>query len=121
MDGNRLKSITGFASPHAILFVPETNNLIVTDGDDNSGMVALVSGKDYSIINKIQLPPGVDGAVFNPINKNYYVEGGGKDPKGIRTSFTLLIPRPSSWLGIFRCPEIIPKPWPSLATAKDSM
>src|SRR6266550_2245010 len=58
MDGNRLKSITGFASPHAILFLPETNNLIVTDGDDNSGMVALVSDKDY------------------------YVEGGGKDPKG---------------------------------------
>ena len=82
MDGNRLKSITGFTSPHAILFLPETNNLIVTDGDDNSGMVALVSGKDYSIINKIQLPPGVDGAVFNPIDKNYYVEGGGKDPKG---------------------------------------
>src|SRR5437879_13822747 len=38
MDGNRLKSITGFATPHAILFVSETNNLIVTDGDDNSGM-----------------------------------------------------------------------------------
>ena len=82
MDGNRLKSITGFASPHAILFLPETNNLIVTDGDDDTGMVELVSGKDYSIINKIKLPPGVDGAVFNPVDKNYYVEGGGEDPKG---------------------------------------
>jgi len=82
MTGDRLKSITGFASPHAILFLPKTNNLIVTDGDDDTGMVELVSGKDYSIINKIKLPPGVDGAVFNPVDKNYYVEGGGEDPKG---------------------------------------
>src|SRR3984893_12254748 len=82
MSGTRLKSITGFGSPHAIHFIPETNNFIVTDGDDDFGAVELVSGKDYSIINKIKLPPGVDGAVFNPVDKNYYVEGGGKDPKG---------------------------------------
>jgi DNA-binding beta-propeller fold protein YncE len=82
MTGERLKSITGFEAPHAIVYLPEANNFIVTDGDDNSGMVELVSGKDYSIINKIKLPPGVDGAVFNPVDKNYYVEGGGKDPKG---------------------------------------
>lgn len=82
MDGNRLKSITGFAAPHAIHFMPETNNLIVTDGDDDTGMVELVSGKDYSIINKIKLPPAVDGAIYNPVNKYYYVEGGGENPKG---------------------------------------
>jgi len=81
MDGNRIKSIEGFTSPHAIVFLPEANNFIVTDGDDDSGMVALVSGKDYSIINKIKFPPAVDGAVFNPVNKYYYVEGGGADPK----------------------------------------
>ena len=82
MDGNRLKSITGFAAPHAIHFMPETNNLIVTDGDDDTGMVELVSGKNYSIINKIKLPPAVDGAIYNPVNKYYYVEGGGENPKG---------------------------------------
>jgi len=82
MTGERLKSITGFGSPHAILFLPETNNFIVTDGDDDFGAVELMSGKDYSIINKIKLPPGVDGAVFNPVDKNYYVEGGGENPKG---------------------------------------
>ena len=82
MTGERLKSVTGFTSPHAIVFLPEANNFIVTDGDDDFGAVELVSGKDYSIINKIKLPPGVDGAVFNPVDKNYYVEGGGEDPKG---------------------------------------
>jgi len=82
MSGTRIKSITGFDQPHALVFLPETNNFIVTDGGDNSGMVELVSGKDYSILKKINLAPGVDGAVFNPVDKNYYVESGGKDPKG---------------------------------------
>jgi len=81
MTGERIKSITGFNEPHAIVFLPETNNFIVTDGD-GFGMVELVSGKDYSILDKIKLPPAVDGAVFNPVNNYYYVESGGNDPKG---------------------------------------
>jgi len=81
MTGERLKSITGFGQPHAIVFLPATNNFIVTDGD-GFGMVELVSGKDYSILNKIKLPPAVDGAIFNPVNKYYYVESGGNEPKG---------------------------------------
>src|SRR6266705_3061092 len=32
--GKSLHSITGFWQPHAILFLPDTNKLIVTDGDD---------------------------------------------------------------------------------------
>ena len=76
LDGKRIKSITGFGQPHAILFMPDVNKFIVTDGD-GFGMVELVSGEDYSILDKIKLPPGVDGAVFNPLNKYYYVESGG--------------------------------------------
>src|SRR5258707_14201704 len=32
MAGNRLKSITWFTSRHSILFLPKTNNLLVTYG-----------------------------------------------------------------------------------------
>src|SRR6202165_4207430 len=53
MTGERIKSITGFAAPHAIVYLPVANNFILTDGDDDSGMVELVSGKNYSILNKI--------------------------------------------------------------------
>jgi DNA-binding beta-propeller fold protein YncE len=77
LDGKRLTSITGFGQPHAILYMPDVNKLIVTDGD-GFGMVELVSGEDYKILNTIKLPPGVDGAVFNPVNKYYYVESGGE-------------------------------------------
>ena len=81
LDGKRLTSITGFGQPHAILYMPEVNKLIVTDGD-GFGMVELVSGEDYKILNSIKLPPGVDGAVFNPVNHNYYVESGGAETGG---------------------------------------
>ena len=74
--GKPLHSITGFGQPHAILFMPDTDKLIVTDGDD-FGRVALVNGKTYEIVDTIKLPPGVDGAIFNPVTKDYYVESGG--------------------------------------------
>ena len=78
LDGNRVHSITGFGQPHAALFLPEVNQLIVTDGDD-FGMVELVDGKNYKILRTIKLPSGVDGAVYNPVDHYYYVESGSDD------------------------------------------
>jgi DNA-binding beta-propeller fold protein YncE len=83
LDGKRITSVTGFGQPHAILYMPDVNKLIVTDGD-GFGMAELVSGEDYKIVNTIKLPPGVDGAVYDPANKYYYVESGG-DEKGGQT------------------------------------
>jgi len=39
-----------------------------------------VSGEDYKILSTIKLPPGVDGAIFNPVNQYYYVESGSNEP-----------------------------------------
>ena len=83
LDGKRIKSIEGFDQPHAILFMPDVNKFIVTDGD-GFGRVELVSGEDYKILDTIKLPPGVDGAVYNPVNKYYYVESG-SDEKDSKT------------------------------------
>src|SRR6266849_8822106 len=46
LEGKRLHSITGFGQPHAVLFLPDTNKLIVTDGD-GFGMVELDGGANY--------------------------------------------------------------------------
>lgn len=81
LEGKWLTSITGFGQPHAILYLPEVNRLIVTDGD-GFGMVELVSGENYKILSRIKLPDGVDGAVFNPVNHDYYVESGGAETRG---------------------------------------
>ncbi len=70
--GERIKSIEGFMAPHAMVFLPGSNNFIVTDDDD----IELVSGEDYKILKTIKLPDGVDSAVFNPVNQYYYVHSG---------------------------------------------
>ena len=86
-SGKSIHSITGFGQPHAIVYLPDVNKLIVTDGDD-FGRVALVSGENYQIMDTIKLPEGVDGAVFNPVNKYYYVESGGKTEHQLNVSDT---------------------------------
>ncbi|HYR43072.1 MAG TPA: YncE family protein [Terriglobia bacterium] len=75
--GKPIQSVTGFEEPHALVYLPDSNTLIVTDGNNGVGKVELVRGTDYKIVNSIELHPNVDGAVFNPINKYYYVESGG--------------------------------------------
>ncbi len=79
LEGKHLHSITGFGQPHAALFLPESNKLIVTDGDDDFGKVELVSGEDYKILSAIKLPNGVDSAVFDPTSQYYYVASGGAE------------------------------------------
>ena len=43
-------------------------------------MVELLDGKDYQIIDKIELPRGAGRAVFNPVDHNYSVESGSHEP-----------------------------------------
>jgi DNA-binding beta-propeller fold protein YncE len=76
--GEHIHSITGFETPHEILFRPKSNTLIVADGG-SPGTCKLVNGKNYQIIDTITLPPGVDSAEYNPVTKEYYVESRGPD------------------------------------------
>src|ERR1700694_3690210 len=73
--GARTHSIEGFAHPLMMVYLPESNQLVVTDGDDNA--VQLVDCKQYKIIKTIKLKPDVDHGVLDPVNKYYYVESGG--------------------------------------------
>src|SRR5271157_4125796 len=103
LDGKRLKSITGFGQPHAILYMPEVNKLLVTDGD-GFGMVELVSGVDYKILDKIKLPPGVDGAAFNPVRNEYYVESGGEETGGQSHKINIIDTKAFKLVGDFTLP-----------------
>ena len=73
--GARTRSIEGFAHPLMMVYLPESNELVVTDGDDNA--VQLVDCTQYKIIKTIKLSPEVDHGALNPVNKYYYVESGG--------------------------------------------
>jgi DNA-binding beta-propeller fold protein YncE len=76
--GERIHSITGFGTPHELMFRSNTNTLIVADGG-REGWCKLVDLKTYEIIDTIKLPPGVDSAVYNPVTKEFYVESRGPD------------------------------------------
>ena len=76
--GDRIRTIAGFGQPHAIEYLAGPNSLIVTEGDDESGAVDLVSASNYKILDKIELPTDVDGGVYNPVKKYYYVDSGGQ-------------------------------------------
>jgi DNA-binding beta-propeller fold protein YncE len=73
--GERIHSIEGFGQPLMMVYLPESNHLVVTDGVDSA--VHLVDCKEYKIIKTIKLGEGVDHGVLNPVNKYYYVESGG--------------------------------------------
>jgi hypothetical protein len=74
--GKRTHSIQGFGQPLTMAYLADSDRLIVTDGGDTDA-VELVDCKEYKIINTLKLGPGVDHGVYNPINKNFYVENGG--------------------------------------------
>src|SRR5712671_6900050 len=73
--GERVRSIEGFGQPLMMVYLPESNHLVVTDGGDSA--VHLVDCKKYKIIKTIKLGEGVDHGVLNPVNRFYYVESGG--------------------------------------------
>src|ERR1700680_3096360 len=74
--GKRTHSIKGFGQPLTMAYLADSNRLIVTDGGDTDA-VELVDCKEYKIINTLKLGPGVDHGVYNPVDKNFYVENGG--------------------------------------------
>jgi DNA-binding beta-propeller fold protein YncE len=73
--GQRIHSIEGFGQPLMMVYLPEQNQLVVTDGGDSA--VQLVDCKKYKIIKTIKLGEGVDHGVLNPVSHYYYVESGG--------------------------------------------
>src|SRR6202049_1782207 len=80
--GKRIHTIKGFGEPHDIVYLPDSNKLIVTDGGDDFGWVELVNAENYQIVDKIKLPNAVDEAVFDPLNQYFYVESGSDEATG---------------------------------------
>jgi DNA-binding beta-propeller fold protein YncE len=72
--GARLHTIEGFGHPLTMAYLPESDHLIVTNGDTDD--VALVNCKDYKIIQTLKLGKGVDHSALSPGNRYFYVENG---------------------------------------------
>ena len=94
-SGARISTIGGFAAaPHGIAYMPDADKILLAVGDDEVGEADVVSGTDYKIVNQMKLPPGVDCAVYNPMNKSFYVESENVEP-GAKTHVLSIIDIPA--------------------------
>ncbi|HLG86964.1 MAG TPA: hypothetical protein VKZ79_07170 [Alphaproteobacteria bacterium] len=75
--GERLRTVGGFDAPHSILYLPDINRLIVTDG--GKSMTKVLDATTYKITGAIKLTPGADSAGYDALRKRYYIVTGGKD------------------------------------------
>lgn len=73
----RIKSITGFGAPHAIFYLPESDRILVTDGE--KGLLRILWGKDYSEDARVEGLAGADSARLDATTETLYVIAGGKD------------------------------------------
>ncbi len=73
----RIKSIAGFGTPHAIFYLPESDRILVTDGD--KGFLRILRGKDYSEEAHVEGLAGTDSARLDAATETLYVITGGKD------------------------------------------
>ncbi|HTQ71253.1 MAG TPA: hypothetical protein VMH92_07135 [Acidocella sp.] len=71
------RTLTTFATPHAILYLPDVDRLIITD----SGTVGtqILDAKSYKVIGRIKLAPGADSMTYDAQSHRLYIVSGGKD------------------------------------------
>ena len=102
--GEHLRSISGFEQPHAIVYLPHSNQLIVTVGNAGLGICKLVSGNTYEITDTMKLPPGADNAVFDPSNQYCYVESRSPEPGADRNLLNIIDTRTFKLIGEITLP-----------------
>jgi hypothetical protein len=92
-SGQHLRTVKGFDQPHAPLYLPALNRLIVTDS--GAGMTRIVDGKRYAIIGQIPLVMGADSMLYDPSGRRMYIVTGGKnaEPKMSKTILSEVDPR----------------------------
>jgi hypothetical protein len=75
--GQHERTLTGFQTPHAFVYLPEHNRLIVTDS--GKGMTKILDATTYKIVGHIALEPGADSAEYDTSTGHLYIVTGGKD------------------------------------------
>lgn len=98
-SGKHLRTIKGFDQPHAILYLPDVNRLVVTDS--GAGMTRIVDGASYHIMGSIPLTVGADSMRYDPSRRHMYIVTGGKnaEPKMTQTVVSEVDPRTGRHIG----------------------
>jgi DNA-binding beta-propeller fold protein YncE len=84
--GKHLHSVSGLKAPHTLAYVPEKDELFITDGD--AAACVILSGGDFHETGRIPVRPGADAALYDPVSKIFYVANGGREEKAANSSIT---------------------------------
>ena len=98
--GQHLKSVKGVETPHSILYMPDRNRLLVTDG--GAGMSKVLDASTYQVTGTIKLVPGADSIGYDAPRKRLYVVTGGKDVNMAESYLAEIDPRTGEHFGDIR-------------------
>lgn len=76
-SGKHLRTVKGLEEPHAILFLPDKNRLIVTNSGE--GMTKVLDARTLQVVDTIKLTPGADTMRQDPATRDLWIVTGGKN------------------------------------------
>ena len=98
--GQHLKTVKGVETPHSILYMPDRNRLLVTDG--GAGMSKVLDASTYQVTGTVKLVPGADSIGYDAPRQRLYVVTGGKDVNMPESYLAEIDPRTGEHFGDIR-------------------
>ncbi len=74
--GNILKRLPGYGAPHSLLYMPDTNEMLVIDGEKPS---TVLDADTLRVKRTYKLPAGADSVGYDAQTRHLWVVTGGKD------------------------------------------
>ena len=75
--GRHQRTLHVVETPHAFVYLPEHNRLIITDS--GKGMTKILDATTLKVVGHIKLEPGADSAEYDASSGHLYIVTGGKD------------------------------------------
>jgi DNA-binding beta-propeller fold protein YncE len=102
--GKSLHSITGFDTPHSMLYLADANKLYVIDGG-KGGSCEILNATTYAVEKSIKLSEDADALVYDAANQLLYVGNGGKEAHNDYSLVTLIDTKKGERVGEIRLPS----------------
>jgi DNA-binding beta-propeller fold protein YncE len=87
-SGRVTRTLSGFAKPQGVLFVPKLNRLVIASGAD--GLVKTLDGTTLAVIRTASVSLGADAIEYDPRSTEIYVGSGGGDANKEQGDLTVL-------------------------------
>jgi len=98
-SGKWIRSITGLGKPAGIVYVPETNRVLFSDG---SGSATILDAASYKVVGAVKLADDADSLGFDRDANILYVVNGGKDVKETFSRLSIIDTKSQKSLGEIR-------------------